>query len=234
MQAIVEYEHLLPYQFAERIEAHPLVYVPVGSLDWHGEHMALGNDAIKMHALCCEAARLGGGIVFPPVYYGIPYVVDYGRAYAHDANLVMTAEFLRTHLEATLHGLEKVGFQAAILATGHTCREQCDLMREIARDYTGAMNVYGTDDMEWANDLDFNSDHAAKWETSILWYLRPELVDVYRLPRDTGVPLEGVGGEDPRVHASRELGRLAVAAIARDLSALAARLLSPENDGACG
>lgn len=225
MQPVVEYEHLLPYQFAARIEDHPLVYVPVGSLEWHGEHMALGNDAIKMHALCCEAARLGGGIVFPPVYYGIPYMVDYGQAYAHDANLPMTREFLRNHLDVTLHALETVGFRAAILATGHTCREQRDLMREIARDYTGAMNVYGTDDMEWANDLDFNSDHAAKWETSILWYLRPELVDVYRLPRDTGVPLEGVGGEDPRVHASRELGRLAVAAISRDLCALGARLL---------
>ena len=87
MQPVVEYEYLLPYQFAARIEAHPLVYVPVGSLEWHGEHMALGNDAIKMHALCCEAACLGGGIVFPPVYYGIPYMVGYGQQYTHDANL---------------------------------------------------------------------------------------------------------------------------------------------------
>ena len=228
MQPVVEYEYLLPYQFSARIEARPLVYIPVGSLEWHGEHMALGNDAIKMHALCCEAARLEGGIVFPPIYYGIPYMVDYGRQYAHDANLPMTRAFLRNHLDTTLHSLEQVGFQAAILATGHTCREQRDLMREIAREYTGAMRVYGTDDMEWADDLDFTSDHAAKWETSILWYLRPELVDVYRQPRDTSVALEGVLGDDPRVHASRELGRAAVEALARDLSALGARLLSQE------
>ena len=52
------------------------------------------------------------------------------------------------------------------------------------------------------------------------------IVDVYRLPRDTSVSLEGVGGDDPRLHASRELGRAAVAAIARDLSALGARLLA--------
>jgi hypothetical protein len=43
MQSVVEYEHLLPYQFAARIEAPPLVYVPVGFLEWHGEHMALDN-----------------------------------------------------------------------------------------------------------------------------------------------------------------------------------------------
>jgi creatinine amidohydrolase/Fe(II)-dependent formamide hydrolase-like protein len=153
-------------------------------------------------------------------------MVHYGKNYSHDANLVMTSDFLRNHLDTTLHGLEAVGFEAAILATGHTCREQRDLMREIAGAYTGAMSVYGTDDMEWADDLDFNSDHAAKWETSILWYLRPELVDVYRLPRDTRIALEGVGGDDPRLYASRELGRAAVQAIARDLSALGARLLT--------
>jgi hypothetical protein len=84
--------------------------------------------------------------------------------------------------------------------------------------------------MEWANDLDFTSDHAAKWETSILWYLYPELVDIYRLPKDTGVPLEGVGGDDPRLHASRELGKTAVQAIARDLSWLGVRLLAQAND----
>jgi creatinine amidohydrolase len=226
MQDVVAYQQLLPYQFKERIEHCPLVYVPVGSLEWHGEHMALGNDTIKMHALCCEAARLGGGIVFPPLFYGIPYMVDYGSAYQHSANLPVTRAFLKDLLNTTLNGLENVGFRAAILATGHTCPEQRDLMREIAREYQGSMHVYGTDDMEWADDMDFTSDHAAKWETSILWYLRPELVDIYRLPKDTSVSLEGIGGDDPRVHASRDLGKAAVEAIARDLSRLGARVLS--------
>jgi creatinine amidohydrolase len=226
MQDIVEYQDLLPYQFKARMERCALAYVPVGSLEWHGEHMALGNDAIKMHALCCEAARLGGGIVFPPIFYGIPYMVAYGRQYEYDANLPVTEAFLKNLLVTTLHGLESVGFRAAILATGHTCREQCDLMREIADEYDGSMRVYGTDDMEWADDLDFHSDHAAKWETSILWYLRPALVDIYKLPKDTEAPLEGIGGDDPRIYASRDLGRAAVRAIARDLSQLGARLLA--------
>jgi creatinine amidohydrolase len=231
MREIVEYERLLPYQFQERIQRHPLVYVPVGSLEWHGEHMALGNDTIKMHALCCEAARLGGGVVFPPLFYGIPYMVNYGAKYPHSANLPVSEGFLSDLLSTTLRGLDSVGFRAAILATGHTCREQRGLMRKIAQEYQGAMQVYGTDDMEWANDLDFSSDHAAKWETSILWYLYPELVDIYQLPKDTDIPLEGVGGDDPRLYASRELGRAAVRAIARDLSWLGMRLLAQMNDG---
>ena len=52
-------------------------------------------------------------------------------------------------------------------------------------------------------------DHAAKWETSYLWYLRPDCVDmsVY-LGRNEEV-LIGVVGIDPRKEASIEIGRKA-------------------------
>jgi creatinine amidohydrolase len=225
MEEIVQYELLLPLEFEKRIKEFPLVYVPVGSLEFHGEHLALGNDAIKMHALCCEAARYGGGIVFPPIYYGIPFMVDYGAQYQYKANLPVTEDFFTSVLNTTLVGLEKIGFKIAILATGHTPDEQSALVREIARKYDGKMKVYGTDDMEWGADANYNGgDHAAKWETSILWYVRPELVDIYRLPRDISQPLEGIYGEDPRVYASRQLGKKAVEAISMDLAKLGKRL----------
>ena len=225
MEEIVQYELLVPFEFEKRITEFPLVYIPIGSLEYHGEHLALGNDAIKMHAICCEAAQLGGGIVFPPIYYGIPFMVEYGSRYQYKANLPVTEEFLTIVLNTTLAGLEKIGFRIAILATGHTPDEESALVREIARAYPGKMKVYGTDDMEWGTGANYNGgDHAAKWETSILWYVRPELVDIYRLPRDTTVPLEGIYGEDPRLFASRELGKKAVQAISRDLAELGKRL----------
>ena len=49
MEEKVQYELMLPFEFERRIRRFPLIYVPVGSLEWHGEHMALGNDAIKIH-----------------------------------------------------------------------------------------------------------------------------------------------------------------------------------------
>ena len=226
MEPVVEYQDLLPCEFEARITECSLVYVPVGSLEWHGEHMALGNDAIKMHGLCCEAARNGGGIVFPPIFYGIPNMRDYGTAYKHPANLPVTEKFLSTVLATTLSALAEIGFRAAILVTGHTCRQQIELMRSISKEHRGGMKVCGTNDAEWGDSINYTSDHAAKWETSILWYLRPELVDIYRQPRDTSIKLEGVGGEDPRIHASRDLGRKAVEAIAADLARKGQELLA--------
>ena len=50
-------------------------------------------------------------------------------------------------------------------------------------------------------------DHAAKWETSIMKTLRPELVDVSVLPKDKSVSLIGVGGVDPRCDDLEEYGK---------------------------
>ena len=51
-----------------------------------------------------------------------------------------------------------------------------------------------------------SGDHAAKWETSYLWHLRPDCVDmsVY-LDREKD-ELIGIMGEDPRTTASIEIG----------------------------
>jgi creatinine amidohydrolase len=228
MEENVEYEFLLPYQFEDRLKQCPLVFIPVGSLEWHGEHLAVGNDAIKMHGICCEAARQGGGIVFPPIYHGIPYMVNFGRDYQFNGSLSFPEDLLKNLLITTLEKLEHTGFKAAILITGHTPDEQSALVRQIAGEYQGRMRVHGTDDMSWAQELNYTSDHAAKWETSILWYLRPDLVDIYRLPKDIHQELEGIYGDDPRIYADKELGKTAVYAIASDLVKLGQRLLGEE------
>ncbi len=225
MQEVVEYDRLLPYQFRARMLQAPLAYVPMGSLEWHGEHMAIGNDSIKMHGLMVEAARIGGGIVFPPIFFGIPGMTDFQPPHEFNGNMPYEEPLIRALLVRTLEGLQRVGFKAAILATGHTCGEQRQLMRDVVSDYTGTMRVVGTDDASFGDAMGHFSDHAAKWETSILWYLHPELVDIHRLEHDTSIPNAGVFGDDPRLHASRELGEQVVAQIAREIAELGRSLL---------
>lgn len=232
MEEKVEYEKLLPYEFEQRIAKVPLVYVPVGSLEWHGEHMGLGNDSLKMHALCCEAARIGGGIVYPPIYYCIPLLCDADpKRYPHNPSFHGDPDVLRTLLLATLGSLEKVGFRVAILTTGHTPGEQIQLMKDVADAYEGKMRVVGTCDMEFGDEINFTSDHAAMWETSILWYVHPGLVDLTRLDPDPEVEPFNVWGEDPRTKASPELGKKAFEVVAADMAALGAKLLAEAGTG---
>jgi len=56
-------------------------------------------------------------------------------------------------------------------------------------------------------------DHAGAWETSLMMALRPDLVDLGRLPPDPDVKLVAVWGRDPRFNASQEYGQRAVSLI---------------------
>ena len=61
-------EELLPHEFQARLAARPVGYLPLGTLEWHGPHLALGADFIQARALFERAARRFGGIVFPPIW----------------------------------------------------------------------------------------------------------------------------------------------------------------------
>jgi len=226
----VQYERLLPWEFEERIKAFPVVYVPVGSLEWHGEHLALGNDSLKMHGLCCEAARKGGGIVYPAIYYCIPGLCEADPSrYQHNSTFYGEPDVLRALLLSTLAGLERSGFKLAFLTTGHTPNEQVQMMKDVAKAYTGKMKVHGTCDMVFGDSVNFTSDHAAMWETSLLWHFEPDLVDLTMLDPAPSVQPFNVFGQDPRTKASPRLGAKAAEAVATDMAELAAKLLAEVN-----
>jgi creatinine amidohydrolase len=81
-------------------------------------------------------------------------------------------------------------------------------------------------DYEPVTDLGYTGDHSAKWETSILMALRPDLVEMDRLPTNPDEPLWGVSGLDPRVHATPEVGHQIVEAIVTRIGARAMELLA--------
>jgi len=221
----VEYRCLLPYQFAARFERMPLAYLPVGSLEWHGEHLALGNDGLKIEEICRRAALRGGGIVLPCIYLGITGMVRWGTAYRLGNRGVFAIEpwLLRHVLEAQLRCLDVMGFRGAIVITGHDPQEQVMLVKQVAAEFrpTRALRALGASDLDLGDEV----DHAAKWETSILMALHPELVDMSRLPANLKQKLEGIGGDDPRTTASPEIGRRAVEGMVRELCTLGRRLM---------
>jgi len=85
-----------------------------------------------------------------------------------------------------------------------------------------------------------STDHAAKWETSNMMVLYPDLVKMSEL--GTGPlapdmkPPDGIGGYDPRVHASVEAGRLNIELAAESFGMKARELLEslPEENRSFG
>jgi creatinine amidohydrolase len=70
MDTEVRYHMLRPAEIVARRNEAPVAYLPIGGLEWHGIHNAPGADTLQAEGLALALARRGGGLVFPPLYYG--------------------------------------------------------------------------------------------------------------------------------------------------------------------
>jgi creatinine amidohydrolase len=111
----VRYLELLPAEFRARLAAHPIGYLPMGTLEWHGEHSALGADALISEGLFVRAARRFGGIVFPPLFLGPSRLPP--PHHDEDCFWISTGLFLQL-CEGVLEQARRVGFKV-IVADGH-------------------------------------------------------------------------------------------------------------------
>lgn len=190
----VQWERMFPDELEAAMAACPVVWVPQGLCEPHGPQNALGLDALKAQAICVAAAREHGGIVAPVDFW---HIHETGLYAPWAFNAIGEMRTWMTAVPAWIHfkhvcyqwrAFDALGFHAAITVTGHYGANWTDL-----KTLTGlvqphlAMRLYGLPDWE-ANINGFDGqgnnkgDHAGKVETSLLWALRPECVDVSRIP----------------------------------------------------
>ena len=182
----VEWERMLPHEFRAAFDALPVVFLPLGTVEWHGEHNALGLDSLKAHALCVNAARrAGGGIVHPPLYGGMGGL-DKPATVVMEGELAWENYLLRPWLEQLCYEFHRQGFRAVIMLTGHYGHNQQIVVRETAARMTERLQiaVLGTPEYWLAHEAGYLGDHAGIGETSLLWHLAPELVDIARIRED--------------------------------------------------
>lgn len=217
--AIVQWELMLPHQFRDSFARLPVAFLPLGTVEWHGEHNALGLDSLKAQALCVMAARkAGGGIVHPPVYGGMggldkPMTVHLEGEYAWDYHV------LRPWLERLCSEFHRLGFKAVVILTGHYGHNQQILVREVAVRMSERLRipVLGLPEYFLAQDAGYLGDHAGIGESSILLYLYPELSAMDRIGTDPDYGADNV----IRDGTSREVGKRYCQAIVTRLAALA-------------
>lgn len=66
----VRFETLLPRELLSRVAEPGRVFLPIGSMEWHGPHMAMGMDTENAYAVSLRVAERIGGVVMPPLYIG--------------------------------------------------------------------------------------------------------------------------------------------------------------------
>lgn len=211
----VQMQFMRPGQLEAAARRFPAVYVPFGLIEWHGKHLPLGNDALKAHGILVKTAERFGGVVYPPVYFH--------EGFDQKALIpVLTDLFKR---------LKRTGFRVIIGVSGHNVQGQIDMINQALGPVTADGTVAGAGlwEVTLSRGKESGTDHAAKWETSNMLLFYPDLVDMSELgsgPLAPNMkPPDGIGGLDPRVHASAEVGRRNVELAAEAIGKKAEQLL---------
>jgi creatinine amidohydrolase len=249
----VRYEEMLPHEIIARRKRFPAAFIGLGGLEWHGEHLAVGNDALKAEKLCELAAARSGGFAFPTLWYGEPRLLHLlemdhdpdGRVRAYmgfrqekftEAHFGKSGEaqvaFYQELLDHVLVQMNVLEMKAVCLLCGHYP------IYDWAQPVVERFNARFSDTQAFAG-IEFHyppqtpevgGDHAARWETSYLWYLRPDCVDMSIYLSRPDEPLIGVVGEDPRKEATIELGRRACDLIVEGMVRKAEELIQKVED----
>lgn len=219
----VSYELLRPAQVRALQQQCPIVYIVVGSLEWHGVQNPLGTDSLKAHAICCDAALRYGGVVLPPFYLGLLGKERGWGPEGWDGFTVagMTPEVQNSAMHCLARGLIADDWKVLVGVTGHDVEPQRDAVHnaiQAATEGTEAKGFAITEGENWEGGeaMPYSMDHAGTWETSVMMFAYPEKVDLeaLRTQMEERAALdktamkepEGIGGWNPLKYASAELG----------------------------
>jgi creatinine amidohydrolase len=206
----VRYERLRPAQIVAQREACPVAWLPIGTIEWHGEHNPVGLDTLKIHKLLIRCAERSGGLVFPPLYYGESR--EQALMEANAADRAQIAEKMKLPPENFAPGymyqspseqntnyhhlllhimyeIRSLGFKVLVVGAGHYplidhARAAASVFHQASR-YGERMLVWPFTGFELVRGrFDPCGDHAGKWETSMLMALDPGMSDLSAISTD--------------------------------------------------
>ena len=222
----IQYELLRPSEVKSILKKCPVVYIPVGVIEWHGVQNPLGTDGLKAHAVCCEAALQFGGVVLPTFYQGILGDARGGGPDGWDGFSLTSNnnKELEDNIFRIARGLVANDWKVIVGVTGHDPEVQRDAIHNgIQRACEGTKSkgfgVTEGENWEGGASMKYSMDHAGAWETSTMMYAHEESVNLNELKEQMDLTgrtdlekmkmkqPEGIGGWNPLKYASKELGK---------------------------
>jgi len=222
MQEVL-YERLTPSEFQDRLKKAPIAYLPLGTLEWHGEHLPLGSDSLQSQTFFTKLAQRVGGIVLPPLflgpdeakkingheYYGMDifgYLPNAPQQLNGSAYWIPSDLFLAL-IEAVLKQIRRAGFKI-VVTHGHGPSVNLVIKNrgKLSKKFDLTIMTVWRGKGERDPDMEFQYDHAAMNETSIMMALHPNLVHMENLSKDRKKKPLAIIGKDPRIHASAKHG----------------------------
>jgi creatinine amidohydrolase len=216
--------------------------IPLGIIEKHGPHLPLGTDLFEAREIGFSAAKKEYAIVFPPYFTGQIF-----EAKHQPGAIAYSKDLMWKMLEETCAELSRNGLKKIILLNGHGGNNNflqyfCQAQLAEQNNYVVVFFRPGEDP---ALDKEIRSlekakldGHAGEEETSMMYVIRPDLVDLGAIKNESGLDQDRLKGlpygytgiwwyaKYPNHFASdvaqpdEKLGRLLIEKDAKQLSAL--------------
>ena len=173
-------EHTWP-EIKEAIKAQKVVLLVVGSIEQHGPALPVGTDSFLGYEVCRRAAEKVSDdvLLLPPVYFGVSeHHMDF------PGTIAIKGETLVRYVTEICQSLVRHGFKKILLVSSHGGNSQSvgDVTREIALTTEAlcmSMMHFSLiiDEIKALRASEIGGiGHAGEVETSMMLYIRPELV----------------------------------------------------------
>lgn len=194
----LQIERLNPLEIEKALGQRSLVFIPLGAIEWHGLHLPIGLDSLTSHGICLRVARETGGLVMPPLYYGMSASI-----WHHPYTILIEEEsvFLKL-MKTTLTRLEASGVKKVVIFTGHFSLKQLQALDALKQEWSTIreslkLHIYSISDCP---TVGMEADHGAIFETSVLGELHPDLVKMENLPSKKLFPANDINGNSKGDH----------------------------------
>lgn len=188
-------------EFADKVKANAPVFLPVGATEQHGPHMGLGVDVVLPTGICERVARNVGGIVAPAIPYGYKSQARSGGGETFSGTISLQMHTLTMIIRDVIVRLGMQGIRRVAVVSGHfeniwPAIEGIDLaLKELRQENVIGMTVLRFEPWDFIEKETLNRlfpdgfpgiefEHAALLETSLMLSLRPDMVDMSKVPTD--------------------------------------------------
>ena len=128
----LRYERLHPAELRAAVERAPLAYVPIGTLEFHGEHLPSGSTRSRRTPSASGRPSAAGGVVLPP---RLPRVAAASTCRSRSPSSRRSSH---AWVRATIDQLVRRGFRAVVVLTGHGPLDLNHLLKRVVRRGRGA------------------------------------------------------------------------------------------------
>lgn len=177
----MQWEYMVPSELSHMAKQEKVCILPMGVLERHGEHLPLGTDALVVHKIAVEAAKIEPCVVFPMFCFGQIHEAAFA-----DGAVAFDTDFTITLLRNICDEIGRNGFTKIFLLCGHGGNlSMIDylMMSTMDRDvpYTLYSVMYSSklsaeENKYVSSIIDSDGGHADQWESSLVMSVCPESV----------------------------------------------------------